>query len=64
MDLYRISTPYCFGNQPEAMRLLEAVKRFLQVHRSRPHFLFSFLWKLSHDLTNQVCRGTETRSTN
>lgn len=49
-----MSSPYCFGNDPESMRLLDAMKRFVQLHRANPHFVFSFLWKLSHDKVNEV----------
>lgn len=53
-ELYKMSTPLCYGNEPEALHFLSIIKRFIQVHRDWPHFIFAFLWKISHDSVNQA----------
>lgn len=54
--LRKHSSPFCVGNKPESKIILDSISRFLMArHKNRvPYFLFSFLWKLSHDKTYDV----------
>ncbi|CAD5218426.1 unnamed protein product [Bursaphelenchus okinawaensis] len=56
--IYRSLSPYCYLNMPESEHVLRGIERFIESQTSQqlPYFLFSFLWKLSHDDINMIER--------
>jgi hypothetical protein len=55
-SLKKNSSTYCIGNQPESKIILDSIERFIIARQKEglPYFLFSFLWKLSHDQASEV----------
>ncbi|CAD5225814.1 unnamed protein product [Bursaphelenchus xylophilus] len=56
--IYRTMSPFCYLNMPETEHVLASIERFIEAQTSQsiPYFLFSFLWKLSHDDINMIER--------
>lgn len=52
--LRKYSSPACVGNKAEARHYLDVMERFVKTYKNNPYFLFTFLWKLSHDKTSDI----------